>query len=288
MVCRSDGSDISAWTAQVIADNLFLCCSENAHAEVFREDDARPEHVAPFDIVLEVNCLLCEGGAMAIRLAALAGPSRRQVWSGQCTASLRGGPPIDDAAVLRLMNSAVEAIMFDRASSDGDGDADRADTLLRGAIGKIFSMHPDRIDEADEMLARAYELRPSSLYLAWRLQIRTIRRLERHVTDEQQLREEGAFLAARALEEDSGNSMVLSLMANAQLFLFRDPRASLHFARLGARLNPGNPMASWAISSAGCTRAMPGEPTTKPCAGGRWFSTRPGGSSGTCNLPRRR
>lgn len=248
LTCRGDGTDMAEWTAQVLSDRLFQSLSECSHIDVFRDSPEQAPSVEAGRIALELDCLHISSDSIGIRLAAIGGLSRRQIWSGRCRASLHGGPPVDDLEVLHLISTAVDAVAIDRTRPESG--TDRADALMRLAIDKIFSMDADEVAEADALLATAHELRPSPLYLAWRLQIRTIQRLERHVLDEQRLREEGKAFAAYALEAGGDNSMILALLGNASLFLFNDPAASLHFAQSSLERNSANAMAVWAASSA--------------------------------------
>jgi hypothetical protein len=250
IIVRSDGSEISHWTAQVLADGVFLSLSDSAHVEVFRCEEETARGDASFHVCLELTCVRTAPDRIAIRIAALSGTSRRQLWAGHCQASLRGGPPLDDLDVLRLTNGAVEALTIDRGRLAPGLASDPADELLRQALVMTFSMRSEDVAMADRLLQRACEVRPSPLYLAWRLQIRTIQKLERHAQDETALREEGEALASQALGGASDNSMVLALLANASLFLFRDPATSLQYGRLSMERNPTNPMAAWALSTA--------------------------------------
>lgn len=242
------GSEIARWTAQVLADGLYLGLSECSHLEVLRPGGG--EGPGACHLALTVTCARVGDDRMAIRIALVEGRTGRQLWAGHSIASMRGGPPVEDLDVLRLTNRAVEAAALDRRVVRDTPDRDRADQLLRMAIDKIFSMQPAEVAAADDLLVTANELRPSPIYLAWRLQIRTIQRLERHRQDERTLREEAAALAAHVLEAGESNSMILALLANANLFLFRDPAASLHFGVRSMDLNPANAMAAWALSSA--------------------------------------
>jgi len=248
--CRSDGSEVAAWTSHVLADGLFLGLKESSHLDVLREGETSIGIAGNCDLELEVGSVLAGTNGISIRMSVIEGRTRRQIWSGHCTTSLRGGPPVEDFDVLRLSNCALEAVAFDRGRLSGDVERDQADELLRLAINKVFSMKPEEVAAADKLLEMANDMRPSPIYLAWRLQLRTIQRLERHTQDEQRLREEGQALAAHVLETGSENSMVLALVANANLFLFRDSAASLHFGRSSMERNPANPMAAWSLSSA--------------------------------------
>ena len=250
LVCRGDGSEITEWSAQALGDALFRSLSENARSDVRRIRHGVGAESNPGGLVLELDCLRAGDSQMVFRLAVFDGLSRRQIWADRAQASLRSGPPVDDIDVLRLTNQAIDAIVMDRRKTRRARADKTPDSLLRLALNKIFTMQSDEVAEADGLLALAYDLQPSPLYLAWRLQIRTIQRLERHVQDERILREEGRAFAAHALEADGANSMVLALAANASLFLFRDPQASMTFARASLERNPANAMAVWASSSA--------------------------------------
>jgi len=124
------------------------------------------------------------------------------------------------------------------------------DLMCQLAIRRLFSMDPAKIAEADALFAQAYKLHKSAVYLAWRAQLRAIQSHTCIDMDNKALAQEAEAFAAQALELDPHNSMVLALVASAQLHKTSTPNAGLKLALRGATLNPGNPMAWLAVSSA--------------------------------------
>lgn len=134
---------------------------------------------------------------------------------------------------------------------------DDPDQLCRAAVRAMFSMQRHKLIEADSMLARAFDLAPRGTYLAWRAQIKAIQKVEKHASDHQALREEARQLIAQAIELEPNNSVVLAALANTHGQLLAEDARSLVLAERSVRLNPANPMAWWALSSASVYTSRP-------------------------------
>ncbi len=247
-VCaEGDGEGLAAWSARLLADDLGRTLRELFAADVIigqpPDDNAW---------VVSVACFPAAPNRLGLRLSLEHPASLRQLWSGHETVPLRGGPPIEDPAIQRLANQLVEAVgdalLLEHCA---DSAAESADVLCRQAVRRMFTMRPEAVAEADAMFARAYAMEGRGLYLAWRAQVRTIQRVERHDGyDTSSLIAAGEDLAARAMELEPNNSMVLALLANAGVYLRHDVSGSLDMAMRSVLLNPGNAMAWWALSAA--------------------------------------
>jgi hypothetical protein len=251
---RTVGDDAWAnWTAVLIADVIATGLREMLSGEVVRGE---PPGDAVSALIATAECRSLGGGAIGIRIALARGREANQLWSAARMVTQSGAPPIDAPEVQLLAQELSAAI--DRAqapsggSLDGLGDCSNADPdlLRRIAVEHIFSLEPERLLLADQMLAMAHSMTPRGLFEAWRAQIRVIQDVERLPGDRRRFREEGERFARRAVEAEPGNSTVLAIMANVRYFLSNDRSASLRFAEQGMALNPANPLALWARSSA--------------------------------------
>lgn len=247
---------VCGWTERVIADGLARTLSELFQSEVRRT----PAGAGAGGRMLLVESIQPSGGSLALRIEFRDNSSQRQIWAGHCVAPLSGAPPVEDVRVLKLANQAVEAVgeaILAQPHRAAEGLADDPDVLCRQAIRHLYRMRADEVRKADALFAAAGERSGRGLFHAWRAQAKTIQLLERHEKDIAALKEVGAEHVARALEAEPNNSMVLAMATNAQLFLFREPGRSLELARRAVGINPANPMAWWALSSA---RLYTGDP----------------------------
>jgi hypothetical protein len=247
-ICDHRSEGIAGWTEKVVADGIARSISELFLGDVVR---GTPDLVPRHRWKLSVEASACGARNLAIRIALSQGGTERQIWSGYGIVAMDGVPPVENLEVLKLANEAVEAvgdaILHEQVRIRDDVDPDY---LCRRAVRLLFRMRPGDVRAADTLFAQAYEMQPRGLFLAWRAQVKTIQRIERYEADTTALSEAGSEFIARALEAEPNNSMVLAMVANTQLFLFRDPERSIEYAQRSVGINPANPMAWWAMSSA--------------------------------------
>jgi tetratricopeptide (TPR) repeat protein len=189
-------------------------------------------------------------GAFSLRLSLRHQANNHQIWAGSRSLPLEGAPPIDRPEGLGLISEMTEALTNYIRHIDGTDRNDDPDILCARAIRALFTMRADRVREADALFAKAFDLKPRGLYLAWRAKTRTINRVEQHSDDIAGLIEEGREFSFRALEMEPQNSMVLSHVADTAGHLLNDKQRSFELSKNGVLLNPANPMAWSALSSA--------------------------------------
>ncbi len=243
---KSIGGDLAEWFSQLFADAVSRHMRDFFSARVVVGSSS--DIVNPV-LTVKVNAFSGGASSLGVRVSLEHLQTGEQLWAGSQHVTANGGPPIDDPDVLRLLNELVEAV-GDTLVGNRLADLDDPDQMCRQAIRGLFSMRAEDVLAADHRFAEAFDRRERGLYLAWRAQIKTIQKVERHDSDAKRLREEAEYLCARALELEPNNSMVLATVANTRGFLMQDPHSSLALARRSVELNPGNPMAWWALSSA--------------------------------------
>lgn len=175
--------------------------------------------------------------------------ARTQIWSAARTLPLRGGPPIEHPEVLAVVCEMGDAILQYIRANEAQLGSDDPDVLALQAIDHLFSIDRNRVDQADQLFAKAHASRPRGLYLAWQAQLRTVQVVERFTSSPEALAEEARELAAHALELEPLNSMVSALAANVAGHLDRDIERSIELGLRSVRLNPANPMSGNSLSS---------------------------------------
>lgn len=243
----------AAWNEAVIADGIARSLRENFSGLVAHDPGRAP---APGDWTLRVRARPAGGNGgnggpgLALRLALSDAASGRQIWAGSRTVEDERLPATEHPGILQLHNEVVEAVGDRLLALDPPGAEAGPDALVRRGIRKLFAMTPQTVAEADACFARAGEMQEGAVALAWRAQVKTVQRIERHGGSVRELQEQAELFVARALEREPGNSLVLAMLANTRLFLFQDAPAAAALSRRAVEINPANPMAWWAHSSA--------------------------------------
>lgn len=186
------------------------------------------------------------GADHLLRLSLDDGGTGKRLWSTHRRVSDVGMSPADHPEVAQLSNVLID-VLGDVATRPASLDC--PNQLSRMALRHMYSMNELRVAEGDKLLARAYEIDPQPIYLAWRAQLRTIQVVERHGVDGQSTRDAALEYSTRALEDAPHNSMVLAAVANTKLFLFQQVLASHDMAKRSLSINVMNPMGWWALSS---------------------------------------
>ncbi len=250
-VCAEPNPEIAVhWLTQLVADGVARHLRERLSHEIIRSDASDPEG----DLSVRVDGYCETDRRLGLRIRLDAGPEGQMVWSGIRYLQQRGAPAVDDPHAQQLMVEAAAAVDTAIRARYGGGDPmalqREPDMLCRAAIRAIFTMAPEQLLLADDMLRRASALRPHAAYNAWRAQIRVIQGVERHHGNAAQFGVEGEAFARLAQEADPENALVVAILANVTHFLLKDSAASLVLAERAVRLNPGSPMALWSRSTA--------------------------------------
>lgn len=243
----------SRWVERLFADALVRTLREMFSASVIVGPVPKADGRLS---VVEVQCFAPLPDTVELRVSLNHPTAGRQVWSGHRVLALDGTPVADRVETLSLVSDLIDAL-DDVLAPRSDTMPDDPDQLCRAAVRAMFSMQRHKLIEADSMLARAFDLAPRGTYLAWRAQIKAIQKVEKHASDHQALREEARQLIAQAIELEPNNSVVLAALANTHGQLLAEDARSLVLAERSVRLNPANPMAWWALSSASVYTSRP-------------------------------
>lgn len=232
----------------IFADGLARC---------LREVYTAPVHVGPaaattdWQLIARLESFVTGAQSTTIRIVIEHPAAQRQVWSGYRDLPSAVLPSIDHPDLQQMVNELIDGLGDYLVLSGGEpAEANTPDRLFRLAIRSLFSMEPDRIDQADRMLAQSMDMERRGLYLAWRMQLRAIQLIERHAIDREATKEECQNFFAQALDLEPNNSMVLATLANSLRQFARDDERSLFLAQRSVRLNPANSYAWWSLSAA--------------------------------------
>ncbi len=134
---------------------------------------------------------------------------------------------------------------------------DRPEIVANGfaniALRRLSAFSPEKLSEADDLFARAFESDPNGLYLAWRAFVRMAQVVDRDQSVEPGYLEEVNALLCRALEHSPDNSLALSLVSLTRNMLFDQHEVAAELANIATRTNPNSLLArqSLAVAAAG-------------------------------------
>ncbi len=132
---------------------------------------------------------------------------------------------------------------------------DRPEVVAAGfaniAINRLGSFETEKLVEADELFARAYEADGNGLYLAWRAFLRMAQVVDHDQSTAPDLLEEVEMLLNKALEAAPYNSVALSLVSLTRNMLLDDHGTALELAKMATKVNENGLLAkqSFAVAS---------------------------------------
>jgi hypothetical protein len=182
-----------------------------------------------------------------VRLALLQVPQNSLAWSSTLQLSNDQANDIDDPAVRTCINLIVNVAVDQFSKLNGNESAQSlASALCRSGIAHLFRLGKVNCETADSLFARAFEIEPRGIYLAWRAYVRTFLLAERHSTDRKTSEEEAFDFMHRALAMEPYNSYVAALSAHVQSITRRSDAAAYELAERSIQLNRANPL-GWAL-----------------------------------------
>lgn len=222
--------------------------NENGEIELLYDVPQNPDSNV---FVVDVNAFSVEDTRIGLRISARHAIENRVFWSETASSTERSGPIEQSLDLLnlafRLQTSVHKEIMM---LTGGGTDGLFPPVLLGTAIPQIFSFKPGEVARASQLLDECLDERNAATFWGWQAQIAVINLIERFTDAPEACIEKGKALAAKAVEADPMNSMVLSTAANAQMLLDWDISAGAELASLAIRVNPSNPFGWWSYANA--------------------------------------
>lgn len=250
--------DIDHVAADWLLDSIAKTVSEHASVRIinFRHDVRERDNLdtLPADnrsLVLEADVAgRGEDGLILRALLSRAG-TREIVWSTAVGgASQEGGPlahfEVNSEELLRHANQTANVAIDEYLNLQKEAQSQpTASTLCREGMLHLFRLGGANFEIADQLFARAFNLQPRGIYLAWRAYLRTIMIAERQFVSRTSVAEEAMEFLARALEMEPHNSFVMSFAAQVHYIIKRSYVAAYEFAERSVQLNPANSL-GWA------------------------------------------
>ncbi len=182
-----------------------------------------------------------------VRLALLQMPESSLAWSSTLQLSNEQINHIDDAGMKACINLVVNVAVDQFSKLNGsESEQSRASALCRSGITHLFRLGKANFETADTLFARAFEIEPRGIYLAWRAYVRTFLLAERHYTNRETIEEEAFDFMRRALAMEPYNSYVAALSAHVHSITRRSDAAAYELAERSIQLNHANPL-GWAV-----------------------------------------
>lgn len=228
-----------------LIEDIFVDCVARSMRETLSAEVRVGGVVSPDAFVAEVQAFRSGNSSnVGIRARVRHGKPETLVWSGMTSTQLHGAPPVEDLQIVSLGNQLIDALAEAMTHSVTESqDIRDANLLTRLAVRRIFSLRPENLREADDMLARAELLGAGALTSAWRAQLRVIQHVELHDNLDDDLPEQARRLSREAMEREPMNSMVVAAASNTRLVLDNDVNSCMQLARRSVSLNPANPLA---------------------------------------------
>ncbi|WP_144432563.1 hypothetical protein [Shimia marina] len=248
VVLQHEGGGEHAALVQSCVDMVARVLREQGELEITED----PRDVGEDRLVsVYVNMVPGPKGVSSLRLVAQDLQLNRQIWAQTWSGSITNPYELQDLDLLGMIFQLQSELSRYMAQSRNLLEGDGASPLVLGAaIPRIFSFQPEELDQAALMLSDAMDSRNAAQFLGWQAQIAVINLIEQFTDAPEACVEQGKMLAAKAIEMDPMNSVVLSTAANAQVLLDRgDASAGGDLAKLAVQVNPANPLAWWAYAN---------------------------------------
>lgn len=230
----------SGYVLRTLRENLMITADVSAQ-------DAFP----PGTLLIRTDFLPDGDRSFALTSSVEEVGGRGILWSDVRTAIPKEADPTADSRITAIVYRLCEAVSDAALGHVLNVPFDRDANLLANlAVRKMFTIDPEEIDGAAQLLEQAYQIEPRGVFLAWRAQLNVIRYVERFEKDGQMLRDETDELSAKALAADPTNSNVLAAVANVHMQLNGDYLSGNELAAISVRANASNPLAWQTLSNA--------------------------------------
>lgn len=229
-------------------DSVTKSLREFHSAEIFLEE---PEQASHNLLIVLIQAYEFQGSSLGLRVIVQDVDSNKTLWSENVISNEVSGPIsqcIDHFGLGHQLVSALSDILT-KPTEDSMMD-NNASLFANMALRKMFTMRHEDLVEAETLLEKAAEIENRGIFHAWRAQLAAIQFIEQQGACKKELSDKSKHFCTLAMTEEPHNSNVLSAVANSKLVFENNVIASAELAKLGVEINPGNPLAWWALANA--------------------------------------
>lgn len=231
--------------AELVSENVCRSVGEAGTVSIVETRESSELGVPKANITLKLDSSAFKFGASSgVRFKLTDYSDLNLLWCASHGLGHDDSLSLEQVEILKLINEAVNRTLESIAVIDKEKHGGQsAVSLCLNAIDKMFAFDHSSLDDADDLLLRAYERNSAGVYLAWRAYLRTFILGEQSDVCRQTVIEEMRDLMRRSIEADPDNSLVLALNAYMQSMWLLDHAKAIDQARRSVEINPSSPIA---------------------------------------------
>lgn len=263
---QEDGSADSALLADSFMDTIAKTITELGFADVI---DHRSQQLSAHDVDRQFSSTQSMGlrsnivksnGKHLLRVILTKHPENRMLWSNTIEGKGHSVLSIDDENVLNYVNQLINVTLDQLIQQKSESpECLNSVFLCHAGIQTLYQFGGDNFTVADDLFARAFELEPRGIYLAWRAFLRTFLLAERQFSCRQELEDEAFYYMHKSLEMEPHNSFVVAFSAHVHALMRRSHAAAFEMAERCLQLNRANPFGWVGLGLAKCHLGKPEE-----------------------------
>ena len=252
----ASGSRIESLLSGIVSDQVVRNLADSADF-VFHTGDPAAGDVTPGVPVFGLTTsVVAHGGTGYFTLRLNDTLRRRLIWTRHVAVPMTEADLLNSPELYKLAHEAAEHAVAALAQDPAGVAATRlADVVLSRALTEMFSFDAARLQAADRLIEQADSIRPRAVHWAWRCFLRMIMAVERTGQDWQVLAAEAEAFAARAVEMDPRNSLVLALVSQMRLLMQGDVEGGARLASDALAINRGSAMAHIGLATVALRRS---------------------------------
>lgn len=225
---KSDG--LASLLPELLLDQIIDALTNTELFDVYDYRDNPLTDRTPCDLVMQTRAMSVDG-TVHLSFAVRRNTDSSVLWSNSTFLTSQDIYDAPFGAMVARTTDQICDLVLRRGLFDRDERYSAAFAAMNG-IDRMFRLSNDNLLESANYLSRAIHIEPRSTYFAWYAYLTAFRLEASKGADLLELRELSDGIAQQALELDSRNPLVRSLLAHVYSFVFRD------FNKSGELLEP--------------------------------------------------